>query len=214
MINTKQNLIGYLLFVVAMLLPILVQAQTLFSDDFDGRNRKTVGNDWFETERQVNDVRVNKGFAVLRDNARGVPDVALERILEGDFSCAVLEFDWQPLKRSDVTDMLFVSIVSMSPNTPFYTSNIFSADLGDNSKTWFSEAISLASAPKNYPFMLRFWTVLDGRYNRFEGLRLDNIRISTLDKGVLPNVPGVPVPAVGWFAMAALIMVVRRKVTV
>ena len=66
---------------LALLLPNLSQAQTVFSESFDGRNRRTIGNGWFETEHNYNDVRVKNGAAVLRDNARGAPDAALSGFL-------------------------------------------------------------------------------------------------------------------------------------
>jgi len=190
------------IFLLLMAVSLSLSASTTFSEDFDRHNSVKVGSGWFEIERNINDVRIKDEKVILRDNKSGPIDAGLLRVLNGDYSLSTLSFDWKPLIKSDWTDTFSVSYAKIIEGEyPLFT-EIFSTSLGDNSRKWTSTSLSLNGTPINSPFILMFSTKLDGRNNRLEGVRLDNINITS----------PVPVPPVGILAgLVGSILLIQRK---
>ncbi|MEM7083012.1 MAG: PEP-CTERM sorting domain-containing protein [Pseudomonadota bacterium] len=85
-------------------------AVIIFSDDFSGGNRNTVGNGWSEIEDDHNDVAVHNGVLRLRDTQNGI-DAAASQL--GGFSTIgltdiILSYDWGASNNTESNDSLFV----------------------------------------------------------------------------------------------------------
>lgn len=196
-----------ILFLLLMAVSLSISASTTFSEDFDRHNSVQVGSGWFEIERNRNDVHIKDEKVILRDNKSGPIDAGLLRVLNGDYSLSTLSFDWKPLIASDWSDTFTVSYAKIvAGEYPLFT-EIFSSPLGDNSRKWTSTSLSLNGTPINSPFILMFSTKLDGRCNQLEGVKLDNIKISS-------SVSNVPIPPVGLLAgLVGSLLLIKRKNT-
>jgi hypothetical protein len=174
-------------------------AATLFSDDFDRPDSKSVGGGWSELERAPNDVFVNNGMLRLRDFRDGNPDAAASSMVidATGYENVTVSFNWRTNSSNTASDSLFLSWTSVAApaidDTSAWTQAFKGGVDGDahwSPEAWSTETITLTGAA-NGKFNLLFWTDVDAA-NR--GFRIDYVTV-TGDKLVAGAVAPVPLPA-------------------
>ncbi|GJL54998.1 MAG: hypothetical protein NPIRA02_21300 [Nitrospirales bacterium] len=151
----------------------------IFQDNFNRGYGKykyssTVGNGWYETEKNYNDVAITYNHLQLRDSRFGLPDAAASRWIDTrGYDNLSLMYDFKPLSNSDYSDKFYVDFRTLGNNS---WTNIATHKLGGNSWTW--NTASLGSYANDTKLQLRFWTnVTDTYAGNYEGTYIDNVKL-------------------------------------
>ena len=175
-------------------------AATLFSDDFDRPDSKSVGGGWSELERSEDDVFVKNGMLLLRDRRDENPDAAASSMVidATGYENITVAFKWRTINRyNEANDSLFLSWASVDApaidDTAAWTEAFeggVDSDAHWSPKVWSTETVQLTGAEYGQ-FRLLLWTDVNA-FN--EGFRIDYVTV-TGDKLVAGAVAPVPLPA-------------------
>lgn len=151
----------------------------IFKDNFNRgygyyNHSSTVGNGWYETEKNSTDVAISYNHLQLRDSLNGLPDAAASRWIDtGGYQNISLMYDFKPLHKSDYSDKLYVDFRTLGNNS---WTNLASHSLGGNSWAW--NTAYLGSSATDTKLQLRFWTdVTDSYLGDYEGTYIDNVKL-------------------------------------
>ncbi|MEM8555311.1 MAG: VPLPA-CTERM sorting domain-containing protein [Pseudomonadota bacterium] len=191
-------------------------ATTLFSDDFDGNNRRNVPN-WTELEAANNDVRRRDNAAQLQDNRPTAPDAALARLAISTFGFKdiTVSFDWQALPNNEANDLLYFAwdagTAPALTDIGAWTTVAGAGPFGNATANapFVTETLSLGPQAANTTINLLFYTdVSPNNGGNTEGFNIDNVIVSGTPQAVpLPAGFGLLVAGLGALGIAS-----RRKI--